>query len=267
MVVMYATWRSTAAGLVAVIALAAVAGPALGRSEFLIAAGGASSGVLLGLVGRRARGPTAGAIILATLPLVAGLVTRSLLWERDLLRQRLAEIVELQSGDRLTAATREQLADLLLGLAPASEALFGWAVAFCCYALACRLFPRLGVRMRPLGRLAGLRWPFALVWTFALALALCVVGRGIGERWVFLAGLNLGVVMGAAFFLEGLAVGRFACEVQATPGPAQLAFALLTFLIPPMPFVVAGIGFFDLWFDFRRFLVPPAGGTGPNQGG
>lgn len=268
LVVMYATWRSTTGGVIAALGLAMLAVPALARPELLTAAGGAGSGVLLGLVGRKTRGaPAAGALLLGGSPLAAGLVVRSLVWEQELLRARLLELVETQAAS-MPLEARRQLAEMLLGLAPASEALFGFAMAFFCYALARRFFPRLGVEMRPLGRLERLRIPFGLVWSFALALLLTVLGRAIGERWLMLAGLNLAVVHAAAFLIEGLAVGRYVCQAQAMPGFAQAGFALVALMMPPLPFVVAGIGFFDLWFDFRRLLVPPAaGGTGSVEGG
>jgi hypothetical protein len=93
------------------------------------------------------------------------------------------------------------------------------------------------------------------------------LGRGIGVRWLLLAGLNLSLVHGVAFFVEGLAVGRHALEARAVPGPAQLVMGMLA-PIMPMPLVVGAIGLLDMWFDFRRLLPPPAGEEGrPAEGG
>ena len=66
------------------------------------------------------------------------------------------------------------------------------------YALAVRFFPRLGVHVPPLAPFGQLRLPFALVWTFAAGLLLAIVGRALAMRAIFLAGVNLAIVHGAA---------------------------------------------------------------------
>ena len=270
LVVMYAASRSLPAGLLAGALLTGMLAPAGGRAALVAAAGVASSGVLLGLAARggswAGRASAAGGVLIAAIPLAVGQGMTAMVWERDLLRERLVDLVEGQVGDAMTAEKRGELADFLLGLAPASAALIGMGLVFICYALARRVFPRLGAQVQPLGRLASLRLPFALVWSFAVALLLCVVGMGTEIRWLLLAGLNLGLVHGVAFFVEGLAVGRHALEARAMPGPAQMVLGLLA-LMMPMPLLVGAIGLLDLWFDFRRLLLPPASGAGPVEGG
>jgi hypothetical protein len=271
LVVMYAARRSLAAGLLAGAVFAGMLAPAGGRAALVAAAGVATSGVLLGLAARgggwTGGDSAAGGVLIAAIPLAVGQGVTALVWERELLRERLMKLVEGQVGDALPPERRGELAEFLLGLAPASAALIGCAFAFGSYLLARRLFPRLGAPVRPLGQLKHLRFPFALVWSFALGLFLCVLGRGIGVRWLLLAGLNLSLVHGVAFFVEGLAVGRHALEARAVPGPAQLVMGMLA-LIMPMPLVVGAIGLLDMWFDFRRLLPPPAGEEGrPAEGG
>jgi hypothetical protein len=270
LVVMYAASRSLPAGLLVGSLFTGMLAPAGGRPALVAAAGVASSGVLLGLAARGSswagRTSAAGGVLIAAIPLAVGQGMTALVWERQILRERLIDLVEAQVGDALSGEKRGELADFLLGLAPASAALIGLAFVFICYALARRLFPRLGAQVQPLGSLATFRLPFALVWSFALTLLLCVVGRGMDIHWLLLAGLNLGLVHGVAFFVEGLAVGRHALEARAMPGPAQMVLGMLA-LMMPMPLLVGGIGLLDLWFDFRRLLVPPGGETGPVEGG
>jgi hypothetical protein len=262
LVVMYATMRSVVVGLLTGVVLGAMLVPAGGRAAVFTAAGVASAGFLLGVRARSQASP-ARAVLLAAVPL--GLALGAwLAADEAASRASLDEWVRLHVGDALTAAWRSVLVEYLPELLPAIGVLVGFGLVLLSYALAVRLFRPLGVEPRPLGRLGELRLPFAVVWSFAAALLLGVVGRGAGVRWLLLAGLNLSFVHGAAFFVEGLAIGRHVLEARAMPGPMQLVFGLVA-LMMPMPLVVGGVGFFDLWFDFRRLAAPPANGEGAGQ--
>ncbi len=264
LVVMYVTVRSPWAGLLTGAVLGALLAPGGDGAAILTAAGVAGAGFLLG-VRARSRASPGRAILLAGAPL--GLALGAwLAGDKAATRASLEEWVRLHVGDALTAAWRSALVEYLPELLPAIGILVGIGVVLLSYALAVRLFRPLGIQLRPLGRLAELRLPFGMVWSFAAALLLAVVGRGAGARWLLLAGLNLGFVHGAAFFVEGLAIGRHFLEARAMPGAMQLVFGLVA-LMMPMPLVVGGVGLFDLWFDFRRLTAPPASGEGPADRG
>jgi hypothetical protein len=267
LIVMYATVRSLAAGLVTGAVLAGVAAwltRAGAPTPMWNAIGMVGSGLLLGGAGRRGSGPGR-FLLLATVPLAAPLAYGALTWERAALAKRLDEVVAFQVGEAIPAEMRAEMASLLVGLAPASAAIIGFGLVLAAYALAVRLFPRLGVRVPPLGPFGQLQLPFGLVWTFAAGLLLAILGRALNLRWVFLSGVNVTLVHGAAFLALGMAVGQHAFAARGLPRGMQWLAGGLTLLVMPMPLFVAGVGFADLWLDFRRLLAPPEEGAGRSE--
>jgi hypothetical protein len=264
LVVMYATMRSPAAGLVAGAGVTALVAPTGEQSHLLFAAAVASAGLLVGWASR-GRALASRAILLGAVPVALAVAVR--VPEREALEEQLDQTLRLQFGDELPPEARDQMVSLQLELIPAVAALVGVGLVFLSYAVAVRLFPRLGSQVREIGQLARLRLPFATVWSFAVSLLLCVVGRSLGPRWLLSVGINLVVVHGAAFFVEGLAIGRHALVARAIPGLVQWVLGLSALLIVPMQLIVMGLGLLDLWFDFRRLLAPPQGGDGPVEGG
>ena len=118
---------------------------------------------------------------------------------------------------------RVEMTSFLLGLAPASAALIGFGLVLAAYAVAARVFPRFGVAVPPLGPFGHLRLPFGLVWSFAAGLALAIFGHAIHQRPLFLAGVNVTLLHGAAFLAAGLAVGQHALAARGTARHAVVA--------------------------------------------
>jgi hypothetical protein len=265
--VMYATVRSLSAGLfLSAILAGAAAWLTRGGAPASIwnAIGMVSSGLILGTAGRGQARPER-TLIAATAPLAAALAYGALTWERAALAKRLDEVVSFQVGDAIPPEMRAEMAALLLGLAPASAVIIGYGLVVAAYALAVRFFPRLGVRVPPLAPFGQLRLPFALVWTFAAGLLLAIVGRAVAMRAIFLAGVNLALVHGAAFLVLGMAVGQHAFAGRGMPRGMQWLAGALTLFVMPMPLFVAGVGFADLWLDFRRLTAPPEGEAGAEE--
>ncbi len=266
--VMAATVRSLPAGLVVGLLLVAVLTVSGGGDRLAAVGAGAvaGAGIVLGY-GARGQLGRARALVLAALPLAAVFAASALTSERPALEQELARWVEREVGDAIAPEVRAEMASWLLGLIPASAALVSFGFVVVAYWVAARVFPRLGLPVRPLERLARLALPFTVIWSFVAALLLCVIGSGAGVRWLLVAGVNLALVHGAAFLVQGIAVGREVLTQRAVPGGMQLILAVLTMLVTPLALAVAAIGLLDQWFDFRRLLAPPDEGAGPGNGG
>ena len=66
------------------------------------------------------------------------------------------------------------------------------------------------------------------------------------------AGINLLIILLPIYFLQGLAiVNHFFNRRQISPIMRGCGYVLIAFL-NPMPLIVAGLGVFDLWVDFRK---------------
>ncbi|PLX74532.1 MAG: hypothetical protein C0615_09270 [Desulfuromonas sp.] len=94
------------------------------------------------------------------------------------------------------------------------------------------------------------RWksPELLVWPLIGAGFMFAMGE---DAWRQI-GANLLIVMLPIYFLQGLAIITYFFNKRRTPPLLRgLGYVLLT-LFNPLPLIVAGIGVFDLWVDFRK---------------
>jgi uncharacterized protein YybS (DUF2232 family) len=67
-----------------------------------------------------------------------------------------------------------------------------------------------------------------------------------------------GLLILAFFFaLQGLAVVSFYAQRLAAPPLLRAAVLVLVLINPWAPQILALIGLFDIWFDFRKWAEPP----------
>ena len=73
-----------------------------------------------------------------------------------------------------------------------------------------------------------------------------------------LTGINVVVVMGTLYFLQGLAIVAFYFERWKMPLFIKGFVYVVLFLQQFASMVVAALGLFDVWFDFRKLVKKPA---------
>jgi hypothetical protein len=115
------------------------------------------------------------------------------------------------------------------------------------------LASRLGMpRGLPKPTLIHWRSPEQLVWPFIAGVAATLVLNG----WWQWAGANVALILAAVYLLQGLAVIGYYFDKKQVPRfnrvAAYSAILILEFLIP----LVAALGLFDLWLNFRRLGKP-----------
>jgi uncharacterized protein YybS (DUF2232 family) len=93
-----------------------------------------------------------------------------------------------------------------------------------------------------------------LVW-FVIAGGLMVI-LPVGE--LRLPGINLLIVMGTLYFFQGLAIVAFYFERWKMPFFVKGFIYAVLFLQQFASMVVAALGLFDVWFDFRKLVKKPA---------
>jgi len=94
------------------------------------------------------------------------------------------------------------------------------------------------------------QWKVSEFWIWGLILA--GIGVLLADGFLAMVALNLLVVMLALYFLQGLAIVRYFFRTRrVSPLLRTLGYILLATL-NPLPALVAGIGVFDLWIDFRK---------------
>ena len=103
------------------------------------------------------------------------------------------------------------------------------------------------------GEFERVRFPLPLVVAFVLA------GAAVALPVMRPAAYNVLLVVGFFFLLQGLAVVGFYARRLAAP-PLVGALALVLVLVNPWaPQMLALLGLFDNWFDFRHWAEPPKG--------
>ena len=112
------------------------------------------------------------------------------------------------------------------------------------------------------GEFERVRWPLALVVVFVLS------GAAVAVPLSRPAAYNVLLVTAFFFALQGLAVVAFYARRLAGPPALRAAVLILVLANPWAPQILALLGLFDNWFDFRRWAEPPPGegeGTRPGR--
>jgi hypothetical protein len=112
------------------------------------------------------------------------------------------------------------------------------------------------------GEFERVRWPLALTVVFVLA------GAAVALPLARPVAYNVLLVAAFFFALQGLAVVAFYARRLAGPPLLRAAVVVLVLANPWAPQILALLGLFDNWFDFRRWAEPPPGageGTRPGR--
>jgi hypothetical protein len=101
------------------------------------------------------------------------------------------------------------------------------------------------------GEFERVRFPLGLVAVFILA------GASVALPVARPAAYNVLLVVAFFFALQGLAVVAFYARRLAAPPLLRAAVLVLVLANPWAPQILALLGLFDNWFDFRRWAEPP----------
>lgn len=152
------------------------------------------------------------------------------------------------SGDDLATLKRSmgEAAELLSRIYPALVTLLLITMAGCNLALLRRYAPRIGIRLN-IGDFVRYRNPEPMVWLLIVA-GFAMLAE---PPAVTVPALNLLVVLTLLYFLQGMAVMYSITSRLPSAGMMRLMLYLLLLVQPYTASVVAAIGIFDLWGDFR----------------
>ncbi len=158
--------------------------------------------------------------------------------------------MDVEEGGQMLRA----MVDAGLRVQPAIE----MATLLLTFVLAYRLSESLALRLE-LSLPAPLPLPLwrpweELIWVLIAALGLSLLSDGL---WADL-GLNLIVLVGIIYGVQGLAVLRFFAQRQRVPLWVELFFYVGLFFIAGLALLLlAGLGLLDTWFDWRRLRPVP----------
>jgi uncharacterized protein YybS (DUF2232 family) len=101
------------------------------------------------------------------------------------------------------------------------------------------------------GEFETIRWPLGLAVLFVAA-GLAVLAAPLRP-----AAYNVLLVLGFFFALQGLAVVLYYAHRLAGPPLLRMAVLMLVLVNPWAPHILALVGLFDNWIDFRSWAEPP----------
>jgi hypothetical protein len=101
------------------------------------------------------------------------------------------------------------------------------------------------------GEFERVRFPLALVAAFVVS------GAAVAVPVLRPSAYNVLLVVAFFFALQGLAVVAFYARRLAAPPLLRLAVLVLVLANPWAPQILALLGLFDNWFDFRKWAEPP----------
>ncbi len=94
--------------------------------------------------------------------------------------------------------------------------------------------------------------PELLVW-FAIAGGIMVL---LPDGRLTFPGMNLLIVLGSIYFLQGIAIAAFYFDKWKMPAFARALIYAVLILQQFASMATAAVGLFDMWFDFRRIKKP-----------
>ncbi|MDE2812303.1 MAG: DUF2232 domain-containing protein [Gemmatimonadota bacterium] len=153
--------------------------------------------------------------------------------------------------------TLSAMIDAVLRVQPAIEMATLLLTFVVAYRLSQGLALRLGLSLpAPLPLSLWRPWE-ELIWVLIAALGLSLLGDGLLAD----LGLNLIVLMGIIYGVQGVAVLRFFAQRQRVPPLVELLFYVGLFFIAVIAglafLLLAGLGLLDTWFDWRRLRPAP----------
>jgi uncharacterized protein YybS (DUF2232 family) len=167
---------------------------------------------------------------------------------------------ELRSGgvpaERVTAWTEQvgTLHDAMSVVFPAAYVIAGALLVLAQAALLRLYLLRRDPGWLEDGEFERVRWPLGLVAVFVLS------GVAVAVPTARPAAYNLLLVVAFFFALQGLAVVGFYARRLAGPPLLRVAVVVLVLANPWAPQILALLGLFDNWFDFRKWAEPPPEG-------
>ncbi len=102
------------------------------------------------------------------------------------------------------------------------------------------------------GEFEGIRWPLVLPGAFVAA------GTAVAIEPLRPAGYNGLLILAFFFALQGLAVVAYYAHRLAGPPLLRAAVVVLVLVNPWAPQILALLGLFDTWIDFRKWAEVPA---------
>lgn len=154
---------------------------------------------------------------------------------------------------RLLSESMDAIRYFLVGIMPAIAGAFILFSAWVTFLLARSLLIRKGLYFPDFGDLNRWKAPEPLVWGVIGSGLMMMMPAGLVKT----AGQNLIIVLLVVYFFQGIAIASFYFEKKQFPLALRIFLYSTLAIWHLMVLFVVGLGFFDMWADFRRLNAPP----------
>lgn len=153
---------------------------------------------------------------------------------------------------RIITESMDTIRRLLVGIMPALATAFIMFSAWITFLLARSILTKKGLYFPEFGRLNRWKAPETMVWG--------VIGSGLlmlmPAELAKTVGQNVIIVLMTIYFFQGIAIASFYFEQKQFPRPLRIFLYSTLVIWHLMVLFVVGLGFFDMWADFRRLNQP-----------
>lgn len=165
------------------------------------------------------------------------------------------ELIYIQQNKEMLATS---FVRLLPGLALSATLFLIWVNVY----VARRLFNVFGYFDR-LQSMIFFKLSFQWVWAVVLSLGIFLLNLYVLKLdWISFVLFNFLIVFATLYFFQGMAILAFLFLArQVAVWWRLLTYFLLIVFFQPLGLLVMGLGFFDAWYDFRKFNAPKGAST------
>jgi uncharacterized protein YybS (DUF2232 family) len=153
---------------------------------------------------------------------------------------------------RLIADSLDEIAHVLLRILPGMTAAFALFASWLTILMARPLLRSKGLTPPDFGSLRLWRPPEGLVW----GVIVCGVSLMLPDKTVKVLALNGLIVLMTVYFFGGIAIVSYFFEKKRFPIIVRVFLYSLIALQQLFLFLVIGLGFFDMWLNFRKLEDP-----------
>ncbi len=148
----------------------------------------------------------------------------------------------------LITESMDRIQHVLIRLLPAMAATAALVVVWANLIMGRTVLSRYGLKAPDFGSLNRWKAPEALVWV-AIGGALLLL---LPQTSVKLIGANVVLILVTIYFFQGIAIVAYYFDRKRMPRPMRIFLYSLIVIQQIFLLLVVALGFFDLWFNFRR---------------
>jgi uncharacterized protein YybS (DUF2232 family) len=142
----------------------------------------------------------------------------------------------------------DQIRYFMVGIIPGAAAAASIFTAWCNLLIARSFFGAVKLNFPDFGPLRFWSAPEYLVWAAIASGAMLLTP----EKHVFILGLNVFLVLMTIYFFHGIAIASFFFEKKGLPPVLRYIIYGFIGMQIMMVWLIGAIGFFDMWFNFRK---------------